>query len=192
MLFDNHRDATMRLVDTIVFYKGRAMKVESITERALKLRGRIILTGDNVSVHQEDEDLQMFCPPVGYVNVEGDALYFMRQPMRRWKQGIDMRALVCPTHGMRSRGAITENLLAKCLENDYPDLDQAMGMFASRNPFKQIEKKGVAFAKHFSVCRGDDGPLLAYKGREVGVVENHTPILSTKFDWLREHLEESL
>lgn len=192
MLFDNHRDASMRLVDTIVFYQGRAMMVNDISPRALKLRGRIILTGEEVSVHQTDDDLQMHCPPVGYVNVEGDSLYFMRQPMRRWKQGIDMRALICPTAGMRARGMINERLLAKCLENDYPNLEQAMGMFVSRNPFKDVDKKGVAFSKHFSVRKGADGPLLHYKGREVGVVENATPILSTDFQWLQEHLEESL
>ncbi len=134
----------------------------------------------------------MYCPPVGYVNLEGDALYFMRQPMRRWKQGVDMRALVCPSRGMRARGAINERALARCLENDYPDLEQALTMFRSLNPFKDIEKKGVAFSKHFSVRKGREGTLLAYKDKDVGVVENSYPVLSTESQWLSEALEAEL
>lgn len=192
MYHDRHGDACSRLLDTIVMYRDRAVHVTGITERALKVKGTVILTGENISVHQKDEELSLACPPLGYINAETGALYFMRQPMRRWKQGVDMRALVCPHEGIRGRGLLTHRLIAKCLENDYPDFSQATQGFRSLNPFREVEKRGVAFSKHFSVRNGGRGMLLCYKGREVGVVENRTPILSTEYQWLQELLEAEL
>lgn len=194
MLFDNRRDAMSRLEGTIVFYKNRAMYVTGIDDR-IRLHGHMILTREDAVVDQDDEELSMSCPPLGYINVEGDAYYFMRQPMRRWKQGVDVRALVCPTMGIRARGAVNDRLIAQCLENDYPSFEGALAGFSTRNPFKAAQgegRRGIAFSKHFAVRKKDEGIVLAYKGKNVGVVEKDQPILSTKHQWLTEALEAEL
>jgi hypothetical protein len=189
MRFDNMRDAEMRLVGTILFYDNRAFSVRAIDED-LRLVGNIILTGEDKVVEQTDELLKFHCPPLGYVNLAEDSLYFMRQPMRRWKQGVDMRALVCPSHGLRARGRIDPESLAKCMEGDYPSFERALGMFNCRNPFKQHERRGVAFSKHFAVT--DLGQSLCYKGKPVGVVENGVPLLSERHRYLTESLEAEI
>lgn len=193
MLFDNMRDAISRLSDTVVMYKGKAMFVEGITEN-LELSGTLILLNEHVVASQEDPDLSMSCPEIGFVNTPSGAHYFMRQPMRRWKQGIDFRALVCPYSGIRPRGTLTLADLAKCLENAYPSFSEASQVERGLNPFKkhEEERRSLAFCKSFSVGHGDKGLLLNYKGREVGVVEEGTPVLAPKFQWLRESLEEAV
>tara|TARA_B100000929_G_C15511743_1_gene421158 strand:- start:35815 stop:36393 length:579 start_codon:yes stop_codon:yes gene_type:complete len=192
MLFDNMRDAISRLSDTVVTYRGKAMFVEGITDN-LELSGFLILGREPVVASQDDPSLNMACPEVGFVNTESGAHYFMRQPMRRWKQGIDFRALVCPYSGIRPRGLLTLEDLAKCLENVYPSFEEASHTQRSLNPFKQREElHSLAFCKTFSVSEGPSGLLLNYKGREVGVVERGNPVLAPKFEWLRESLQEAM
>lgn len=191
MFFDNMRDAMSRLEGTILFYRNKALYVRGITDD-LQVAGDIILSQKSVTVSQQDPELSMACPEVGYINTEHGAHYFMRQPMRRWKQGIDLRALVSPHSGIRARGILELSHLANCLENTYPTFDQACNIGKSLNPFKPTEVDSIAFCKSFSVKQGTEGLMLHYKGREVGVVENGNPVLSTKFSWLNESLESVL
>lgn len=186
MRFDNMRDAEMRLVGTILFYDNRAFHVTGIDED-LRVIGDIILTNERKVVEQDDELLKFHCPPLGYVNLPEDSLYFMRQPMRRWKQGVDTRALVCPSYGVRGRGMVDHASLARCMEGDYPSLERALGMFSSRNPFKQGERRGVAFSKHFAVT--DRGETLCYKGKTVGILQDGMPVLHDRYRYLTESLE---
>lgn len=149
----------------------------------------LYLMASHYVVDQEDNELVIASPQVGYVNLPETALYFMRAPARRWKQGLDMRALVCPRGGMRARGMLTNEALVRCIENNYPSFEQAQGMFKSANPFKEHQREGVAFHRDFALRRGPEGMLLCHKGTEVGVVEQGNPVLSMKYGWLTEKLE---
>ena len=188
MLFDNRRDASARLDGTIVFYQKKAMYVRGIDDR-LRLVGYTVLDTNDVTVEQDNPELSMICPEVGFINTPDATHYFMRQPMRRWKQGIDLRALVCPYSGIRARGVIDERMLAMCLESRYPSFEEVAGGSISHNPFKSVEKRGQAFSKHFAVGYDAEGKALLWKGRKVGIVEERTPVLSTKYQWLQESLE---
>lgn len=187
--FDNHRDAESRLLGTILFYQGKSFLVEGISP-SLKLTGSIVTTGQNVTVSQEDPDLQYFCPPLGNINTEAGSFYVMRQPMRRWKQGIDMRALFCPD---TPRPLLHRHLhfkgLAECLEGVYPSFEESLSSFQGRNPFKQTEKARVAFSREFSVSRTG---ALNYKNRQVGNIVRGVPELAEHSSWLQSKLEKVL
>jgi hypothetical protein len=192
MIYDNRADAVSRLMDTVIFYKGAAFYVEDIS-RDLEIIGHSILSKEPLVINQEDSELSVACPEIGFVNTPRGAHYFMRQPMRRWKQGLDFRSLICPYSGIRPRGLLTLDTLASCLENNYPSFKESIHIGRSLNPFKTHEGlPSRAFCKTFSVASGTEGLLLNYKGREVGVVEGEEPILSSKFQWLRESLEGAL
>lgn len=192
MLFDNARDAAMRLEGTIVSYDGKAFKVLGITGEDIRLYGVIIRNGTEVTCHQDDPLLSMAPPPIGYVNFDNHSLYLMRKPVRRWKQGLDIRALACPGAGMRIMAGLGDRNLMDCLENVYPSFEKSLGMFKSTNPFNPDARKSVAFSRYFCVNKGAEGLCLEYKGRAVGVVEKGVPVLSEKFQWLREGLEETI
>ena len=188
-MFDNIRDASSKLGGTIIMHDKRAMLVNDVTED-LDLQGTLIRTGEDIVTRQDDPLVKLYCPSLGYVNTKDNSFYFMRTPVRRWKQGVDMRALVCPSEGIRPRGMLDYRNLADCLENVYPSFTEALGMFENINPFKKERRRSIAFSKHFAVKQGREGMLLCFKGREVGVVEGSQPLLSNSFIWLQEMLEK--
>ena len=191
MYFDNVNDGEARLGSTIITYKGKALYVTGI-DRSLKIHGHLILHEEEVVVDQRDPEVSLVCPPVGYINLGHGAVYFMRQPVRRWKQGLDARALVSPYNDMRERGRLSNELLARCIEGDYPSFEKAIETERVVNPFKPAESSSIAFCREFSVGKEEEGLILNYKGREVGVVEGGRPILKTNYHWLAEALEAAL
>jgi len=187
--FDNYGDAINKLGGTILAYEGRAFRVMDIGERSLKIMGRYLRDDKGIECKQDDPLLSMACPPLGYINTDEEGLFAMRMPARRWKQGVDARAIVVPGERMPRRD-FTDKALADCLENIYPDLKTCLGSFENINPFKQQgARKSIAFSKKFGVKKVDGDLRLAYKGRVVGHFQGTDPILDELFIWLSEALE---
>lgn len=189
--FEPHEYAVSRLVDTVIMYKGRAFYVTDIREN-LNVRGTIVLTGEEHTVDQDDPDLRFDCPPVGYINTPRGAVYAMRIPQRRWKQGIDMRALV--DHRGRRIEGVDMQMVSHCLEGNYPKFEHSIKKKAEgRNPFRMEPERNrkIAFSKNF--CIDPSGrQVLEYKGDPVGYIEDNLPILEDRFEYLKESLEEAL
>ena len=195
-MYDSYHDAIQRVQGTIITYKGLPHYVRDIRERGIKL-GLVYLrehdTADLVYVDQEDEELSFAALPLGYVNTSSSAAYAMRAPARRWKQGIDHRAVLFtrPDGSLgRLEGGLDMRLLCDCFEGIYPTFSDAMGMFVSKNPFKPDRRRSVAFSRQFSV--EDSGASLSYRGRPVGKIGSNGPELQDKFRYLIEALEEDL
>lgn len=185
MFFDNHRDATMRLEGTIIQYGGKAAIVEGVRED-LKLVLLRFSDGKHYEVDQRDPLVRLVAPPLGYVNTPRKAMYAMRKPARMWKQGLPVRAIAYKGRGLP--GGPGMDLLARCLDNNYPTLEQALGMFKSTNPFKPDIPDSVAFHRSWAVSR--DGGLL-YKETRVGEIGD-APMLDDKYVWLAECLKETI
>lgn len=188
MFFDNYRDATMRLEGTIILYKRKSALVRGVNEDLTLALVR--LHDDKVfeRVKQTSKFVELRAPCLGYVNTDRGALFAMRTPARMWKQGLSTRAIRYKNGGRVPPWAIDNRTLAKCLDNDYPTIDRAMGMFVSTNPFKADTPTSVAFSRRWAV--GKAGELL-YKGDKVGEMGDK-PMLSDKFIWLAEDLQETL
>ena len=191
MRFDNIRDAVHKMQGTMVLHAGRAFLVEDIGARQ-SLIGRYILDDEHGVVEQDDPALVFSGGELGYVNTPREALYCMRVPRRRWKQGIDLQGVAFPGKPLRHRAGVDYVHLAKCVEGKYPTLTDALGMFEGRNPFRPTKRKSVAFSRHFSVAQSGEGTMLQYKGSTVGVVEEGRAILEPKHMWLNELLEAEL
>tara|TARA_Y100001973_G_scaffold106774_1_gene187459 strand:+ start:6275 stop:6853 length:579 start_codon:yes stop_codon:yes gene_type:complete len=188
MFFDNHRDATMRLEGTIILYGGKAALVRGVNgDLTLSLER---LHDEKVfdRVKQTSKFVKLRAPCLGYVNTERGAMFAMRTPARMWKQGLSMRSVRFKGHGRVLPFHIENRVLAKCLDNNYPTLEEAKASFVSTNPFKQDTPNSVAFSRRWAV--GKDGDLL-YKGDKVGRLEDK-PMLADKFIWLAEDLQETL
>ena len=187
MFFDNLRDATMRLEGTIIKYGGKASLVLGITERALKLQIVRLCDGEGFTVGQRDKKVELVPPCLGYVNTGKHAFYAMRKPARMWKQGLSPRNIVYIGRGMGP--PIPNEVLAKCLDNDYPSVEKALASFKSTNPFNPEVARVVAFSRHWAVTK--NGGLL-YKAKNVGQFEEGVPTLDEKYVWLAEYLKECL
>jgi len=179
----------MRLSGTILTYGGQAIRVIGARED-LKLHCVKLRNGEEVVIDQDDEQLSFIAPALGYINSTMGAFYLMRQPARRYKQGIDMSRIY--VHGTgRLHPAIRENTraLADCFEGVYPTIEQAKGKFGGKNPFKQERIRSVAFSRKFAIADGGNGFKLEYRGRIVGEFQDNHPVLERKFEYLQELLD---
>lgn len=190
MRFDNRHDACMRLEGTVVLWKGKAARVEGITDTLL-LRLIDLDTGKTGTVAQDSTTVQLRAPSLGYVNGDRGATYVIRKPARMWKQGLDRRHLACA--GVRAHPVDLAHWLDRpfvnCYNNTYPTLAEALKIIeGGNNPFKQAERNSVAFCKHWAV---DSKLKLLYKGILVGELKDE-PTLEENWLWLSESLQEAL
>lgn len=177
----------MRLEGTIITYKGKAHSVRGINAN-LTMSLERLCDGERIgSVKQTSKYVELRAPCLGYVNTEEGALFAMRTPARMWKQGLHLRA-VRFKHSRLPPHAFDNRVLAKCLDGDYPTLEEAKGSFTSTNPFKIDVPKSVAFSRRWAVSKEGD---LLYKGDRVGEIGDK-PMLADRFIWLAEDLQETL
>lgn len=186
MFFDNHRDATMRLEGTIITYQGRASLVKQVNDNLSLVLERLHDGKGFFDISQRDEELLLRAPCLGYVNIPEKAVFAMRTPARMWKQGLHVRSI--RYKNILRPFAVDNTSLAKCLDNDYPTFEKALESFKSTNPFKPDIPHSIAFSRRWAVTK--DGNLL-YKGDEVGKLKDK-PMLSDKYIWLAEDLQETL
>lgn len=184
--YDTQRDAEMRLTNTILSYKGKALKVLAITGD-LKLVSILLRNGEEITVDQDDPDLSFIPPTLGYINTPQEAVYAVRQPARRYKQGLDLRAVHLNAH--RHPGRHEGRFFVDCLEGVYPKLEECWEKFKGNNPFKQEKCHSVAFSKRFAVGNGASYSLL-HRGKQVGEFEDKVPVLFEKYSYLQECLDE--
>lgn len=190
MRFDNRHDACMRLENTVVLWKGRAAKVEGITE-GLRLNLKDLQTGRVCTVAQDAATVQLRAPSLGYVNGPAGAAYIVRKPARMWKQGLDRRhlAYVAREATRPDLAHWLDQPFIDCYNNVYPTLEQSLKLIeGGSNPFKQAERSSVAFCKHWAV---DKHLKLHYKGAEVGELKDE-PRLLEGYLWLSESLQEAI
>lgn len=186
MFFDNHRDACMRLEGTIITYRGKACTVGGVNDNLTLNLSRLSDGSVFEGVKQKDPDIILRAPCLGYINTEKGAIFAMRTPARMWKQGLHMRSV--RFKHQRFPFQVDNQTLSKCLDNEYPTLEEAMAGFKSTNPFNQKVPHSIAFSRRWAV--GRDGGLL-YKGDKVGELKGE-PMLADKFIWLAEDLQETL
>jgi hypothetical protein len=132
------------------------------------------------------DDLNVEPVPLGYVNNGGNAFYLQRIPNRRGpnNQGLNVRN--CMSSGPLLFEFPTKSL-RQCIIGEYPKFDRAYEESNTKN--KNGRYKIIAFHRHWAIKNG----VLMYKNKlEVGVVKDGKAILSDKFHYLKEALEEAV
>lgn len=180
MYSDDYEYANSRLTETIVRLGSEPVFVHTV--------GRAMLTQYSTLDNMADikvckaGDLDLHPVPLGYCNYNKQASYLTRIPMRRdWRQGL-RRGNFTALNGVDA-GRIPYESLRQCILGDYPTFAAAC------DAVKKI--KSIAWHRHWAVS--GDGQIW-HKGaiHPVGVLEGDKIVLSSRYQYLKEALEESL
>lgn len=139
------KDAYDRLHDTVVRYQTKPVLVRvdrsSEETKILSLR---TLRGRWKTIDPNSEELDSSSPPLGFMNDDGNAIYLIRFPHRRWKAGV------CPANTkfeVINKGGHNRNFfcpaLADTIEGIYPTFNEALRIASVEN--------SCAFSRHLAI-----------------------------------------
>ena len=180
-----------RLVGTLVRFAGEPVVVREVerNEGSFTLQAKRISDGQYVTARIEDFDLSPV--PLGYIQVDDEAVYAERCPQRRWKQGLTLDNMLNLRNGL---GRTREG----CPELGYKPLrDTILNVYSSLQEAVEGVIKGTVkskpFSRRFSVgINGDNILALYYRGRETGFVDKGEIFLNKEQHYLVEELLEAL
>ena len=176
MRYDNAQDVQLRLNNSVVRYKNRPVFVGQNLQTPVQNAQDLILDVYDLleqkwidKVHSSDEDLEVKAMPLGYMNDATDALYIMRQPCRRSRQGLSVENCYYYVPVTNQISNIKRTLLkslafGKMVIGDYPGLEQALKTLYTH------KVKSVAIGRKVSVMMDEIGLIkLVYFTTPVGV-----------------------
>ena len=175
-----------RLINTVVTHRRDGLS----TVHSVKLReGSVSL--QYVPLSGGGMALPVWCglasfdftsPKLGYVNGDGEAHYILRLPLRRdWKQGLRKENLACLNNQSTNRFPFS-SLRPLLKLGEYHPFSECLDMV-------EDGYYSAAFSRYFAVNEKFE---LLYRGRgKVGKVDNNgNPILTDRFTYLQEALQE--
>ena len=155
----------------------------------------------SVLIYSKNVDLSPI--PLGFMNNITDdknqIAVVNRRPARNWKMGLSDTNMKISnpikylgyTPGPTTEAVIVSENLRRTVIGLYPGFEQALKDL-KKGPFPN----SIAFARHFCLEKEDKKAainLWYYKyEKAVGCIDESIPILNQKFNFLAEHLEESL
>ncbi|MNT12845.1 hypothetical protein D3C72_1477920 [compost metagenome] len=180
MYSDDYEYANSRLTETIVRLKGQPVYIYKVHP------GMKVDYSELEDLHTmkrcQLEDLDLKPVPLGYCNYNKNACYLTRMPMRRdWRQGL-RRGNFTSLSGVDAN-RIPYDVLKQCIIGDYPTFTACL---------EAVKKlKSIAWHRHWAV---DSAGQVLHKGgnRPVGIVDNGAVVLSSRYQYLKEALKESL
>lgn len=127
-------------------------------------------------------DLDISPVPLGYINMNNDAYFSMRKPIRGyWKQGLGEGNFV--TLSVKPLRVIPFVEVYDTIMNNYP---KSYDVLDELDKNKRMEK---AFHRHWSLSK-EDGPIrIMYRGAIVGQY-NGNYVLNKGYEYLTEYLGE--
>ncbi len=176
--YQNTHDVDMRLTNTILRYKGRAVLCEGTTGSGLDVQLAYLhpdLRGKKERIDANSPDLDISSPPIGYVNFGTEGSSFVsRKPLRRQKQGLEIAALefVRPGFVKLTSKSNSNTAIGVAIEGEYPSIEKA------------FSNSGLAFSKDFSLhydpdtkkfflgCYGSVAGVFPKDGLEVLLVKS--------------------
>ena len=194
MKYDSIDYARQRLDGTVIRINGEVVYLsfrENWTYSVYNLSSK---KEKNVDIRKVPLDLNPI--PLGYINHGNIAYYTSRRPVRRWKQGLSSDALDVRFQkdgrnlgGMMAGTLLISSGLINCVDNVYPSIQES---------YIEIVEGGYnssAFSRAFALSSSpvDHKVLdLLYKNIKVGYVNQKGVELETKFEYLKEALEEAM
>lgn len=183
-MFDNIRDADMRLSNSFVRYDGVPVFVQGVHD--MNQLDVFFPKEKNTKVMDwNDPKFDFSSVPLGYVNTERGAIYSFRQPHRKYKQGVSKDCF--RLQGKSSTGDVfNDQGMYDCIAGVYPSFADTIAQVTANGG-------GRAYHRHWMLFRNAEGEIsIQHRGIKVGVVKNGVPILLKDKRYLAECLEESL
>lgn len=183
MYGDDYEYANTRLAETIVRLGEDPVFIHAVEKGMRVMLSRLDQMDEGVPQYADFVELNLHPVKLGYVNVRGGCDYITRYPMRRdWRQGL-RRGNFGSLGGVLDPMRINYKDLDKCIRGQYPTFEKVLAA-----------KSSAAWHREWAVKKlPGEAPVLWYKGqKEVGTIEDGVPVLSERFIYLREALQESL
>ncbi len=185
--YDTAEYAGTRLIETVIMYKNRPVKVLNCTQfgKQIAVAYADVITDQTSQAFLDDMDLN---PPIlGYVNVgKSSCHYVTRMPMRKdWKQGVRKNNIIT---AQGYAPDISLKHLAKTIMNDFPSIGEVVKTLAYMKA--NLTNACIAFNRDFAA---DTKGQVWYKSLfVVGRVDlNNGGIkIDPKYEWVREALME--
>jgi len=182
-MFDNIRDADMRLSNSFVRYDGVPVFVQGVHDMN-QLDVFFTDTKKSKVMDWNDPKFDFSSVPLGYVNTEQGAIYSFRQPHRKYKQGVSRDCFRLQGKSSVSDVFNDQGMYA-CIAGVYPSFEAALTSI-------KADARPRAYHRHWMLYVKDGEICLQHRGIKVGVVKNNIPILLKDKRYLTECLEESL
>jgi hypothetical protein len=183
-MFDNKRDAEMRINKSVVMYKKRPVYITGISEKLYCTAHEL---GDPGAEHRFKVTSRLLdLKPVktGYLNLERNTVYLVRTPVRRWKQGLNAENIRIHADVAGGARLLDTVSMRNCILNAYPKYPEAIASI--REGWRSI-----AFHRHYAMSAGPAGLVfLLYRGDKVGWIKDDSPVISDEYRFIEEELQE--
>jgi hypothetical protein len=187
-MFDNVRDANMRLQGTIVRYEGQPIQIHEVVgvDAAIKLVVMGLVDEEVQRLGLDDPELNLDPVPLGYVNEGKGTSYVERIPIRKWKHGLHRENVHIRGDMVElGRDVIRTRYMADTILGVFPTLPEALQSVV------EGRRKETAFNRKFSLRMDEETGIvnLMYRTERVGFVMDGKPQLGPKMQYLKEELE---
>lgn len=173
ILYDNFEDVRAKLLNTMCYYKGKAIFIKDIQHDAEDPNDFILVyvTVDNRNrkhVKLSDPGLNYLNFNLGYVTYNGvGAVWWYRIPQRQYRQGLkrDQLGIVSPNaRGLQGLEFNFDRNVVNMLENKYPKFGEVA------EQVRDFNDRSVAFHRDFATSwdRIHRDYIIEYKGRPIG------------------------
>jgi hypothetical protein len=176
-------DVKSRLHHTIIRYKGVPYLAEVMPEGIIGLRN--IVTGNlDLNVASDDELIDISSISIGYVNVADEnrcAVYLKRDPLRRYKQGVEIDYLrqmpLRKGSSQINRNSILMHGFVDAVANRFPSYLDAIKKMTSKDSWHS-----VALSRDIAIQRDVDIFKVFVKDKEVGYMKAGSHIVNVVKD----------
>lgn len=184
MLYDTIEDATRRLERTVVHVAGIPSFIKEFTGEG-KIECINLLNGEEFTFDYKKFSGKIDITPVklGYCNLRGKAVYLMRLPTRKWKQGFGADNLFVAT-GNAGRDILQDRALGRTITGKYPSFEKTI------QELKKDNVQSMAFSRSFAVQKYDEEIILMYRSSWVGDFKGDTITFKKQFIHLDSYLRE--
>lgn len=166
--YDAH-DADMRLVRSVVRYKGHAAYVKRIYPDNVRADITYLKSDCEACVNYTSPEFDYLNIPSGYVNYNStNCWYITRGGQRRQKQGLHEGNLVGIVRGnsaMIPGHVLQSKQLSDMFDNDYPSFSEAMAKITD----EKLPWLACAFDCDLCIRRKFRQITLEYKGYTIGI-----------------------
>jgi len=200
--FDNLDDFTTKFAGTVCYYKGEPVFIKSchqdiefdpIKEKHVDKGYKLIFTvasGRADTCNVEDPLFNYRDYNIGYANLNGNAVWWFRKPVKQYRQGLKIEQLGCLGQ-FDGNGFCFKTPYINMLANKYPSIEDTAKAVREGNVFSS------AFHKDFALTWDElhEDFILNYRTSKVGVSLNHKLDeyrLLPEYNYLAESLSEAL
>lgn len=168
-------DLAQKLNDTVCRYKSEPVYVR--VEKSKLHLFKIDSTGAALAVIKADDpDFDVAGPPLGYIQLGRKVQYLTRFPLRRTKQGLDVRAIRSKDLAGESLGLSKLNVFSPSFKNmlqgEYPDLGDALKSLRADYAQNNRCNSEIAVTRNIAMSINEIGVInVYYKNNLVGYIQ---------------------